>query len=286
MKTKTTKNILLIFLLATNSLFFAQYKVIYEMKWKADKKDSNFNKELCALVINKENTASFQSLENFRRDSLQTTIVKEYFKNQKGNLRLPDDRTDAKFSSIIIKDRANKSISLEEKLFTNVYITNCYQSLNWKLLNSTEPKIFGYSVKRAKLNFGGRNWTAFYTTEIPFPEGPYKFGGLPGLILKIYDDELDYTFEIKGVTKEVNNLEERNFSYNTVNLTYKKWSLFWSKYKNQPSMIFENLNTAETTFVIDGQDVNNKDVKASYDKREKIRLGYFDNPIEITPSCK
>ncbi len=255
------------------------------MKWKSDKKDSTYNNELCALVIHNENTASFQALENFKRDSLQTAIVKEYFKNQKGNLRLPDDRTDAKFSSIIIKDRSSKSISVEEKLFTNVYVTNCKQSLNWKLLNSNESKIFGYSVKKAKLNFGGRNWTAFYTTEIPFPDGPYKFGGLPGLILKIYDDTENYHFEIKGITKEVNNLEERNFSYNTVNLTPKKWILFWSKYKNQPSMIFENLNTEDTTFVIDGQDVSNKDVKASYDKREKVRLGYFDNSIELIPSC-
>jgi len=285
MKTITYRIGLLLLLSITNSFLFSQYKVIYEMKWKSNKKDSIYKKELCVLVINTDNTSSFQSIENFKRDSLQTSIVTEYFKNKKGDLRLPDDRTNAKFSYIIIKNKSPKNTSIEEKLFTNVYIENCDQKLDWKLLNSNESKIFGYTVNKATVKFGNRNWTAFYTTEIPFQDGPYKFEGLPGLILKIIDDSEDYSFEIKGITKEMNDLSKRNFSYNTINLSPKKWNLFWKKYKQQPSMIFENLNTSETTFVIDGQDVSNKDVKASYDKKEKARLNYFENPIELIPVC-
>lgn len=287
MKTTTSKISLFLFLSITHSFLYSQYKVIYEMKWKASKTDSAYSKELCALILNVDKTSSFQSFENFQRDSLLTKVVTDYFAHKsQGELRLPDDRTNAKFSSIILKNQKSKDITIEEKLFTNVYTTSCsQQSFNWKLSNDKTSPIFDYTVKKAKLNFGGRNWTAFYTVEIPFQEGPYKFAGLPGLILKIYDDKKDYFFEIKGITKEINNLEKRNFSYNTINLPPKKWNAFWKKYKEQPSMIFENLNTAETTFVIDGQDVNNKDVKASYNNKEKGRLSFFENPIELTPSC-
>jgi GLPGLI family protein len=285
MKNTIYKISFLLFLFIVNTFVFSQYKVVYEMKWKSNKKDTIYNKELCTLVINADYSASFQSLENFKRDSLQTVIVTDYFNNKHKDLRLPDDRTNAKFTTLIIKNRLTEKISFEEKLFTNVYITNCNQSLNWKLLNDKNPDIFGYSVKKAKLSFGGRNWIAFYTSEIPFQEGPYKFGGLPGLILRIYDDAEDYFFEIRAITKETNNLEQRNFSYNTINLTSKKWMIFWEKYNFQPSMIFENLNTEETTFVIDGQDVNNKNMKESYDKREKERLSKFENPIEQVSAC-
>ncbi|MDR2206374.1 MAG: GLPGLI family protein [Flavobacteriaceae bacterium] len=285
MKKLIYKTILILFVFIANPLVFSQYKVIYEMKWKSNKKDTIYNKELCALVINTDYTASFQSLENFKRDSLQTVIVTNYFKNENNDLRLPDDRTNANFTTLIVKNRISGKISSEEKLFTNVYITNCDQSLKWELLNEDSPNFFGYSVRKAKLSFGGRNWIAFYTSEIPFQEGPYKFGGLPGLILKMYDDAEDYFFEIKAITKETNNLEQRNFSYNKINLTHRKWMDFWEKYNVQPSMIFANLNTEETTFVIDGQDVNNKNVKESYDKREKERLSKFENPIEPIPAC-
>ena len=42
--------------------------------------------------------------------------------------------------------------------------------------------------------FGGRIWTAWFAPEIKTSDGPYKFLGLPGLILKLEDDKGDYRF--------------------------------------------------------------------------------------------
>ncbi|PTT75578.1 GLPGLI family protein, partial [Chryseobacterium sp. HMWF001] len=50
--------------------------------------------------------------------------------------------------------------------------------------------------KKAEVTFKGRNWIAWYSPEIPFPYGPMKFSGLPGLIIKITDDKGDFDFEI------------------------------------------------------------------------------------------
>lgn len=44
------------------------------------------------------------------------------------------------------------------------------------------------------MNFGGRIWTAWFAPEIKIADGPYKFSGLPGLILKLEDDKGDYRF--------------------------------------------------------------------------------------------
>lgn len=265
-------------------LSFSQYNVIYEMNWKPIKTDTTKHKEYGVLSLNPK-YAIFEAMDNFKRDSIQTAVVKNYYKN-KGQLHLPDDRTDAKFSSVIIKNQSTKEIKVEEKIFSSVYKYSCTPTLKWKIHNNKQEMFFDYPVKKATLDFGGRKWTALYTEHIPIPEGPYKFGGLPGLILKISDDSGDYSFEIKGITKDITDLSERNFSYNVISLTPKKWRTFWEKYTKQPSMVFANMNTEETTYVIDGKDINDKEVKNNFDMQQRKKIEFFSkNPIELVPIC-
>ena len=46
----------------------------------------------------------------------------------------------------------------------------------------------------------GNKYSAFYTEDIPIDNGPWKLGGLPGLILKAHDSENDYGFTAVGLT--------------------------------------------------------------------------------------
>jgi GLPGLI family protein len=55
--------------------------------------------------------------------------------------------------------------------------------------------VAGYLCQKAICKFRGRNFTAWFTMDIPIQNGPWKFGGLPGLILKVYDDDKLYVFE-------------------------------------------------------------------------------------------
>ncbi|MCY1635974.1 GLPGLI family protein, partial [Marinifilum sp. D737] len=50
--------------------------------------------------------------------------------------------------------------------------------------------------KMATCNFAGRNYQAWYTIEIPISDGPYKFKGLPGLIVRIADVNKEHVFQL------------------------------------------------------------------------------------------
>ncbi len=63
----------------------------------------------------------------------------------------------------------------------------------WKLKNDTLT-VCGYLCKKANTRFRGRDYEAWYAPQIPVKEGPWKFNGLPGLILKIEDREKEFSF--------------------------------------------------------------------------------------------
>ena len=44
-----------------------------------------------------------------------------------------------------------------------------------------------------------RKYEAWFTPDIPVSEGPLKFGGLPGLIMKLSDNLQEWTYEIEGI---------------------------------------------------------------------------------------
>ena len=74
------------------------------------------------------------------------------------------------------------------------------ESPDWALERDTLT-VCGYSCKKATTTYFGRNYTAWYAPEIPISDGPWKFFGLPGLILKVEDDREHYSFECISIEK-------------------------------------------------------------------------------------
>ena len=74
--------------------------------------------------------------------------------------------------------------------------------IDWVLTDSIKD-ILGYECQMATGNLHGRNWTVWFTSEVPVMNGPWKFSGLPGLILEAIDDSGLYTFTATGIQKSV-----------------------------------------------------------------------------------
>jgi len=59
---------------------------------------------------------------------------------------------------------------------------------NWIVSDDTLT-VAGYLCQKATCRFRGRDYIAWFSNDIPISNGPWKFGGLPGLILKVYDKD-------------------------------------------------------------------------------------------------
>lgn len=103
--------------------------------------------------------------------------------------------------SIIIDKQTNK-----ETIQCTVGHIHDYQyeedcpPLNWEMLEG-DTVISGYSCNKARTSLFGRDYIAWYSPEIDMPYGPYKFNGLPGLVLHVTDTQGHFEFLLDGLEK-------------------------------------------------------------------------------------
>lgn len=88
---------------------------------------------------------------------------------------------------------------------------------NWSINMDSTKQILGYKCYMATTNFRGREWTVYYTEDIPVSLGPWKLGGLPGLIMAA---------EVNGfITIEASSIKTKSISpisfYNFLNKKYE-----------------------------------------------------------------
>ena len=68
-------------------------------------------------------------------------------------------------------------------------------------LEADTASFLGHSCQKATCRWRGRDYVAWFAPDIPIRRGPWKFGGLPGLILKIHDADCLYVFEAVAIEK-------------------------------------------------------------------------------------
>lgn len=81
---------------------------------------------------------------------------------------------------------------------TNCIIHDTIPHIDWNIQPSETRQIGKYTCRKAVGLFGGRVYDAWFTPEIPVPHGPYKLGGLPGLILEAHSRDGKVSFHFKS----------------------------------------------------------------------------------------
>ena len=99
----------------------------------------------------------------------------------------------ANFTYYFSKDLINKSIIYRDRYVgMKDVIKDEKYAIKWTITENSK-KIMGYACQEATGEFSGRNYKAYFLKDIPFSDGPYKFDGLPGLILEVLCDDGEVT---------------------------------------------------------------------------------------------
>lgn len=248
----------------------------YLLKAKLNTQTPDYiHEEFFSLYIG-ENRAFFASTQSLKKD---TVIANSLVTNRnpdgsivmsfKSGTSMPKTR----FQYTIIQ--SNENIQYFQLVGMSVLTYKEPVIGNWKLIDETKV-INTMNCKKATVTYKGRNWTAWYSTEIPLPYGPYKFSGLPGLIIKMSDEKNEYDFElVKSVpTSELTgksiNIKESRYT-GAIETTLPKF---------QQALKANNENIAAVlassgTKILDGQD------KINQRQKELDLMRKYLNPIEL-----
>ncbi|MBO9562716.1 MAG: GLPGLI family protein [Niastella sp.] len=93
-----------------------------------------------------------------------------------------------------LKNYNSDQLAIHQTAFGEEFlIADTVTAIKWNITAETK-EIASFECRKATGTFRGRNYTAWFTTDIPVSAGPWKLGGLPGLILQAEDDKKQVTF--------------------------------------------------------------------------------------------
>lgn len=94
-----------------------------------------------------------------------------------------------RFADVVYhKDFANQLVYKSDRMNApGACVVIPFSSYHWQIDPADSKTVLGYPCRRATCNYQGQEIVAWFAEEIPIPDGPRNFAGLPGLILLLED---------------------------------------------------------------------------------------------------
>ena len=263
-------------------------RFFYELTFKPKKGIDSLQKTVMILdVTDKKSlyrdylTVSQDSVLKIEVEKMQKAGV---FKDLSKTFQMP------KFAYKITKEYPTMKVNFSERMLNSVFGYNEEPKFNWKISNDKQ-KIGEYEAQKATTEFGGRKWTAWFTESIPFPDGPYKFSGLPGLIVKIEDAEKNFSWVLTA-NKPLKEFEELSYSEklsaqfgarNDVTIINRdKFESSFEEYKKDPfASIRAQITPEMKAMKMPGNDKTMGEMMSDQEKSIKDFYNASNNTVEI-----
>lgn len=292
------KKISLALLLIIGFSSFAQNRFFYDYKFIPDSTDkANVLKEIMLLDIDKSGS-KYYGQEKFIADSTSQADLERQLKLSPNNISISRNDKPGMISYKVTKQYPDFKTHLFTRISNDSYKIEEDKKPEWKILPEKQ-KIGEYNAQKATTKYGGREWTAWFSTDLPFQDGPYKFYGLPGLIVKIEDKTGSHSLTLVGnKTIQATSEKEMNLPQGVqlygmggkdIEINKAQFKKAWKAYKSDPTknmreMMSKNSDTNKIVFktkTADGREISDPNqVFREMEKKAKEGFKKNNNPIE------
>ena len=172
----------------TKELDVANMDVSYTFSFMRDTlKPNEYWKDIQTLQIGKRVS------KYYSQNLLDRTFEEDYHQGVTGACSFEVFKLFSK-KKLIVTDVANDFF-----LGSNFRYEEAIPNFYWKITNETS-RYLSYTCYKALTRFRGRNYEVWFTKDIKVSDGPWKFCGLPGLILRVQDDRKEILFECTSIS--------------------------------------------------------------------------------------
>lgn len=186
-----------------------QLRVDYISDFAVDTIQGTRVKEVSLLDVGKT-TSKFFHRQKFIADSLRKTgaTLNRQTDHLFENVAYP-----LTFFETIYKNYPDGKITCTGRVMTQDFrYEEDMPIFDWSISDSTRI-ILGFTCFKATCSFRGRDYTAWFSPEIPAMTGPWKFSGLPGLILEAYDSHKEYIFTAERIYRTYDSIDFPDMEY-------------------------------------------------------------------------
>ncbi len=168
-----------------------KYKVTYELTYALDSTKLDSKKKDVMILLVGDDHSAFSGRAKFFRGEL---IVK-------GNSGSTAKAGQTDFPYTIIKSPEDNKLFYTMKIVEDFfYYEQELDLFKWQLHDETRM-IGNYKANKATMTYAGRDYIAWFTQDVPVSDGPFKFNGLPGLILEVADTRNHYEFKFTSLER-------------------------------------------------------------------------------------
>ena len=170
----------------------ALYEVIYEYSIQTDTTDT-----YTTILQFGTEQARFLDYLAYRVDSLSFAGAPEDLIAKASD---DVDHSTFYFEPVVFQNWPEGSMTVDDILVPGTFTYSEDMAHEWTF-GDGEKEICGYPCQEAKTSYGGREWTVWFAPSIPSNVGPWKIGGLPGLIMEAQDAEGIHHFTATALRK-------------------------------------------------------------------------------------
>lgn len=176
----------------------------YEYKYLKDSIKNEYNEDLLILHILDTKSVCY-SYHTYQIDSLR--LESDYHEKWKQTFKtaiLNEGTITTRFYYVrapfyIYKDFKNEALTVFDRIGSMKFVySDSLDAQSWTIEDSIKI-IMNYECRRASCYYHGRKWIAWFASDIPLSNGPWKLGGLPGLIMEAHDLYDNHHFIINGL---------------------------------------------------------------------------------------
>jgi len=253
------KLVLFTFLWITYSEAFTQnFKAVYQIDHLSD---LNLAKtEYGVLLITKDR--SVYATENyFKKDSIFNLIHEGKMTSFQGIIEMREKGLKTDFEHLIQKKYTDSTIKTSEGILIDNYVYQQSLKPKWELVNETK-EINNYACQKAITTFQGRTYVAWYSAEIPFSDGPFKFWGLPGLIVHIQDSNNEFNFQLISFKESKAPFPSNlNSGRKNIETSFIEFQKIREKSNSNRADMMKSMGMDVSTVRIDGKPLSQEDLR-------------------------
>jgi GLPGLI family protein len=178
------------------------------------------------LILNGTKSVYFNNNDSLKQFKYQSFISEIKEIGEMTRVKLSDDHYAFITQDFFYKDYEKDTLIYNESILSKkTFIGEKINLINWEIQAKSDSIILNQKCIKAIGKFRGRIYEAFFSPNLHQRGGPWKFDGLPGVILSV--KSLDNYFVIEPI-KIVKNSKLKNTIFNVYD---NKKTISWTIYK-------------------------------------------------------